>query len=81
MLQRLDPRQLLLTGVRGSGCFFRGGHRFLGDNLGHRPVVPEDPGLIRSYVARGGGLLDDTPCTMRRKPMMAFRALAQAPHD
>src|ERR1700730_3335386 len=59
MLRRLGPTHLLIGRAKASGCCC-----LVGDNLGHRAMVGEYPGLARRYVSGGSGLLDLLPSTM-----------------
>ena len=59
MLQRLDLSDPQIREVQASGCC-----RLVGDDLGHRPMVAEYPGLAGSYVSGGSGLLDLLPGAM-----------------
>src|SRR5882724_6917173 len=62
MLQRLGPTHLLIGRAKASGCCC-----LVGDDLGHRPVIPEYPWLARRHVSGGGGLLDLLPGAMSRE--------------
>ena len=62
MLQRLGPTHLLIGRAKASGCCC-----LVGDDLGHRPVFGENPGLAGRDVAGRGGLLDLLPSAMSRE--------------
>jgi hypothetical protein len=59
MLRRLGPTHLLIGRAKASGCCC-----LVGDDLGHRPVIPEYPRLAGSHVSGGGSLLDLLPGAM-----------------
>src|ERR1700758_4857906 len=59
MLRRLGPTHLLIGRAKASGCCC-----LVGDDLGHRPVFGENPGLAGRDVAGRGGLLDLLPGAM-----------------
>jgi len=62
MLRRLGPPDRQSWRAKASGCCC-----LFGDDLGHRPVLRERPGPASWHVARGCGLLGDTPCAVRRE--------------
>src|SRR6202045_2549267 len=59
MLRRLGPTHLLIGRAKASGCCC-----LVGDDLGHRTMVGEYPGLARRHVSRRDGLLDLLPGAM-----------------
>jgi len=59
MLRSLGPTHLLIRRAKVSSCCC-----LLGDDLGHRPVFREYPGLAWSYLSGGDGLLNLLPCAM-----------------
>jgi hypothetical protein len=59
MLRRLGPTHLLTGRAKVSGCCC-----LVGDDLGHRPMITEYPGLARRHVSGGDGLLDLLPSAM-----------------
>src|SRR5216683_1031985 len=59
MLRRLGPTHLLIGRAKASGCCC-----LVGDDLSHRTMVGEYPGLARGHVSRRDGLLDLLPSTM-----------------
>src|SRR3984893_9344155 len=59
MLRRLGPTDLLIGRAKASGCCC-----LVGNDLGHRSVFGENPGLAGRDVAGRGGLLDLLPSAM-----------------
>ena len=74
MLRRLGPTHLLIGRAKASGCCC-----LVGNDLSHRPVIPEYPRLAGRYVSGGNSLLDLLPCAVRRETDTASRTRAQAP--
>ena len=62
MLRRLGPTHLLIGRAKTSGCYC-----LLGDDLGHRAMLWDYPGLAGGNVAGRGGLLDLLPSAMSRE--------------
>jgi hypothetical protein len=48
-----NPRQLLLTRVKGLGCFIGRGRRFIGDDLCHSPMISEGPAFPDRNISGG----------------------------
>ena len=60
MFWRLDPPDPQIWRVKASGCC-----RLFGDNLGHRPVVPERPAFSNWDVSGGHRGFDFSPSAVR----------------